>query len=122
MDRPLGTLLCCHCPKFPPRNYSWSAFKTLLRLYALLINDRILAVYYGFLSKGRAYYYLSGFEPEFEKYSLGTLIVGHGIEETIREGANEFDFLRGQEAYKYKWGAQDRFNYRRQLWRAEATL
>jgi CelD/BcsL family acetyltransferase involved in cellulose biosynthesis len=31
----------------------------------------------------------------------------------IAEGAGEFHFLRGREAYKYEWGAVDRWNFRR---------
>ena len=30
----------------------------------------------------------------------------------VREGAREFDFLRGQESYKYEWGAVDKPAYR----------
>jgi CelD/BcsL family acetyltransferase involved in cellulose biosynthesis len=36
--------------------------------------------------------------------SAGTQIVAHAIEEAAREGATEFHFLRGGEAYKYAWG------------------
>jgi CelD/BcsL family acetyltransferase involved in cellulose biosynthesis len=79
----------------------------LLRMYALSISDRIAAVYYGFLHRGRAYYYLSGIDPAFQHLSIGTLIVGCAIKEAIREGATAFDFLRGQEPYKYLWGAKD---------------
>jgi CelD/BcsL family acetyltransferase involved in cellulose biosynthesis len=43
------------------------------------------------------------------------ILIGHAIEEAAREGARDFDFLRGQEAYKYEWGAQDRWNCRRSI-------
>lgn len=89
-----------------------------LRLYAMRVGGRIVAVYYGFLDRRRAYYYLSGFDPEYDFLSPGTLVVSHSIEEAIREGAVEFDFLRGQESYKYLWGAQDRSSYRRYLRRS----
>jgi CelD/BcsL family acetyltransferase involved in cellulose biosynthesis len=80
----------------------------LLRLHALHFNDRIVAVLYGMQAKGRAYYYLSGYDPEFSHLGLGTLIVGHAIDTATQDGAQEFDFLRGAEPYKYRWGAQDR--------------
>src|ERR1051326_3682211 len=84
-----------------------------LRLFTLRLMDQIVGVLYGFvLRPRRACYYLSGFDPEFEKFSLGTLLIGHCIEEATREGAVGFDFLRGQEAYKYHWGAKDRPTYR----------
>ncbi len=87
-----------------------------LRLYGLRLAGRIVASYYGFAAGRRAYYYLGGFDPELTQLSLGTLMVAHAIQEAINESAREFDFLRGAEAYKYRWGATDRLNYRRRLW------
>ncbi|MBW3623948.1 MAG: GNAT family N-acetyltransferase [Armatimonadetes bacterium] len=92
----------------------------VLRLYAMRIGGRIVAVFYGFTDTHhpmrRSYYYLSGFEPELSHLSLGTLVIGHAVREAIRDGAAEFDFLRGHESYKYLWGAQDRWNRHRRLW------
>src|SRR5690606_34442189 len=78
-----------------------------LRLYALRFDGEVAAVYYGFLHHRRAYVYLTGFDPRFARLSLGTVLLGHAIEQAIRDGATEFDFLRGREAYKYRWGARD---------------
>jgi CelD/BcsL family acetyltransferase involved in cellulose biosynthesis len=89
-----------------------------LRMYATRRDDRIVAVFYGFAHGDTVYYYLSGYEPELEKLSIGTLIVAHALEEAVRDGAKTFDFLRGAEEYKYSWGATDRMNRRRQLFRA----
>jgi len=86
-----------------------------LRLYTLRIGARIGAVYYGFLAKGRAYAYLGGFDPVFLPAAPGKLIVLHAMTEAVREGAREFDFLRGREPYKHAWGAEDRPQYRRRL-------
>ncbi|HEU0052458.1 MAG TPA: GNAT family N-acetyltransferase [Longimicrobium sp.] len=86
-----------------------------LRMYALLLDGRIVAVHYGFAAKGRAYYYLGGFDPAFERLSVGTVLVGHAIEEAAREGCREMDFLRGREPYKYAWGAIDRSQRRLRL-------
>lgn len=80
----------------------------LLRLHALHLDGRVVAVFYGMQAKGRCYYYLSGFDPDLGELGLGTLIVGHAIEAATSEGVSEFDFLRGTEAYKYRWGAVDR--------------
>ena len=68
------------------------------------------AVYYGFLHHDRAYAYLGGFDPELPRLSPGAQIIGHAIDQAIAEGATEFHFLRGGEAYKYSWGAVDRWN------------
>jgi CelD/BcsL family acetyltransferase involved in cellulose biosynthesis len=89
-----------------------------LRLYAMRIGDRIRAVFYGFAHHDTVYYYLSGYDPDLEKISIGNTIVSHAIEEAQHAGATTFDFLRGAEEYKYAWGASDRMNRRRQLFRA----
>lgn len=96
----------------------------LLVLCALRLDDRIAAVYYGFCDPPRArrdassdrarcaYCYISGFDPAFRRASPGTLLIGHAIEDALREGATIFDFLRGTEPYKHAWGARDRRTYR----------
>jgi len=95
-------------------------WRQMLRSYVLRLDDRIIGVLYGLSdAPGRAarrfYYYLGGFDPEFERLSPGTLLIGHAIEESIRDGISSFDFLRGQEPYKYLWGARDERTYRRKL-------
>jgi CelD/BcsL family acetyltransferase involved in cellulose biosynthesis len=87
----------------------------LLRLHALRLDERIVAVMYALHAKRRAYCYLCGFDPDFDALSPGTLIFGHTIWEAVREGAREVDFLRGKERYKYFWGARERPCYGRML-------
>jgi len=91
----------------------------LARCYTLTIGGQTAAAYYGLSNRGRAYAYLGGFDPAFEEASPGAILIGHAIAEAIGEGAGEFHFLRGREAYKYSWGATDRWNQRR-LWRRQA--
>jgi len=88
-----------------------------LRMHAMRMNDRIAAVFYGFAHQGTVYYYLSGFDPALDRLSIGSLLVAHAVEEAAREGATTFDFLRGAEEYKYAWGAADRVNRRRQIFK-----
>jgi len=90
-----------------------------LRMYAMRAGGRIVATFYGFADARTVYYYLSGYDPELEKLSPGTLIVAHAVECAVRDAATTFDFLRGAEEYKTSWGAKARMNRRRQLIRAE---
>jgi CelD/BcsL family acetyltransferase involved in cellulose biosynthesis len=80
----------------------------LLRLYGLALDGRVIAALYGFAQHGRFHYYLSGFDPACAQLCAGVLVVDHAIQAAVAEGAREFDFLRGREAYKYGWGAADR--------------
>ena len=79
----------------------------LLRLSTLRIDGIVAGAYYGFARGAAAYAYLGGFDPAFAYESPGTLLVGAAIEAACRAGATEFHFLRGQEPYKYEWGAVD---------------
>ncbi len=88
-----------------------------LRMYAIRLDGRIVAVFYGFSLGRTVYYYLSGYDPQLERLSIGTLLVAHAVEQAVLAGAHTFDFLRGAEEYKYAWGAKDRINQRRQLFR-----
>lgn len=92
----------------------------LARTAVLRIAGEPVAAYYGLRHRDRAYGYLTGFDPAYGFESPGTLIAARAIEEALREGAREFHFLRGREAYKYRWGAQDRWN-RRRVWRRVAA-
>ena len=78
---------------------------------ALRMNGRRVAVLYGFadapIAPNRVCYYLSGFDPALHHLSLGTILVGNAIESAVQEQAGAFDFLRGTEAYKSKWGAHN---------------
>ena len=82
----------------------------LLRLFALSVDGRVVGAYYGFAHRRQAYGYLSGFDPSLGFDSPGTALLGHAIQAAVAEGCDTFHFLRGREAYKYAWGAVDRWN------------
>jgi CelD/BcsL family acetyltransferase involved in cellulose biosynthesis len=88
------------------------AVRGWLRQYVLRIGGAAAAVNYGFSLRGRSYYYIGGFDPQFEPSSPGALLLQHVLSEAIAEGVAEFDLLRGGELYKYRWGAESRPQYR----------
>jgi CelD/BcsL family acetyltransferase involved in cellulose biosynthesis len=93
----------------------------LLRMHALSVGDETAAVYYGAHAGGRAFFYLGGFHPSFSAISPGKLVVATAIEDAIREHATSFDFLGGQEAYKYEWNAIDQPRFKRHITRTMRT-
>jgi CelD/BcsL family acetyltransferase involved in cellulose biosynthesis len=83
-----------------------------LRFHGIRLEGELRAVLYAFAHRGRIYYYLSGFDPALEPYGPGSLLIEAAIRHGIAEGDNVFDFLRGTEGYKYRWGAENRINKR----------
>ena len=83
----------------------------LMRLQILRVGGVVAAAIMALLSPGRIYFYLSGFDTAQGFVSPGTLLLGAMLEEAIAEKRTEAHFLRGQESYKYAWGAVDRPNY-----------
>jgi CelD/BcsL family acetyltransferase involved in cellulose biosynthesis len=79
----------------------------VLYMFALRIGEHIADVLYGVQWRSRMYLYLSAFDPAFARMSIGTVILGHVVQTATNEGLHYFDFLRGQEPYKYRWGAKD---------------
>jgi CelD/BcsL family acetyltransferase involved in cellulose biosynthesis len=52
--------------------------------------------------------YNSGYDPQrFRHLSPGIVVTARSIEHAIALGRKKFDFLRGDEVYKYRFGAQD---------------
>ncbi len=88
------------------------AARGALRIYALRVSDRVGAVVYGFREGRRLHLYMQGMDPALEHLSPGTLLVGFVLEDALAEGVREVDFLRGDEPYKYQWGAGDERNVR----------
>ena len=84
----------------------------VLRLLALRLDGTPVAVLYLLADPitaphRRWSYYIGGFDPAFATLSPGLLAVGQAIDWAQAEGAAGFDFLRGREPYKYRWGAVD---------------
>jgi CelD/BcsL family acetyltransferase involved in cellulose biosynthesis len=79
-----------------------------LRLWFLELDGRPAAAWYGWRLGGRYSYYNSGFDPEFSALSPGLVLISAVIESAFEEGAGEFDFLLGEESYKYRFAERDR--------------
>ena len=74
-----------------------------LRLLILWLNARPVAALYGLRYGPTFYFYQSGFDPDYSKYSVGVATMGLAIRRAIEEGAAEYDFLHGNEEYKFHW-------------------
>lgn len=79
-----------------------------LRLFVLRLNGEPAASLYGFRYGRTFYFYQSGFDPRYSKYSVGLVTMGLAIKGAIEEGAEEYDLLHGDEAYKFDWAREAR--------------
>jgi len=87
-----------------------------LRLQVLRLGGAPAAAQCALLGGGgRVLLYLSGFDEGRARESPGAILLGDLIEWALAEGASELHFLRGDEDYKYAWGATDRFNAARRF-------
>ncbi|MBN8873276.1 MAG: GNAT family N-acetyltransferase [Rhodospirillales bacterium] len=87
----------------------------LLRLVAVELDGRPAGVVLALRDRERLYFYLGAFDPARRYESPGTLLIGHMLEQAIDERLTAAHFLRGGEAYKYRWGAIDRHSIGRSL-------
>jgi CelD/BcsL family acetyltransferase involved in cellulose biosynthesis len=94
--------------------------KGMARLHGITIDGEIAAVYYGFADRDCAYAYLTGFDPRHALLSPGSVLLEYVIEQGRKAGMREINFLRGEEPYKYEWGAEVRRNRWRELHRIAA--
>ena len=79
-----------------------------LRLWILELNGSPAAAWYGWRLGERYSYYNSGFDPVFAALSPGLVLISAVIESAFEEGASEFDFLLGEESYKYRFAERER--------------
>ena len=82
------------------------------RLSFLELNGARVASCIAFDYRDQHLLYNSGYDPQFSGLSVGLLNKAFAVKEAIELGKSVFDFLRGDERYKYDLGARDRSVYR----------
>ena len=85
--------------------------KGWLGLHFLTANDKPVGAVYSFDYSGKKYGYLTGFDPEFERYGVGNLLKMHVVEYCIKKGFGEYDLTRDFEPYKADWATGVRKNF-----------
>lgn len=74
----------------------------------LKVNDGLAAAYLSFLYQNDVQVYNSGLDSSVvESGSPGIVLLAYLIRHAIEAGYHRFDFLRGNESYKYRMGATD---------------
>ncbi len=79
-----------------------------LQLSFLTVNGTPAAAYMNFDYNNRVLVYNSGLVPEtYSHLSPGIVLLTYNIQHAIEMGRKAFDFLRGNEEYKYRMGGKD---------------
>lgn len=73
----------------------------ILILSAIFVAGKPIAAHGGYIHDGVFYYLLPGYDVEQRKLSAGLVLMEYMISEAYNEGLEEFDFLLGDEGYKF---------------------
>jgi CelD/BcsL family acetyltransferase involved in cellulose biosynthesis len=82
-----------------------------LRFEEIWIDGVCRASLYGISGGERYCYYLSGYDPEWSKLSLGFAVIGLSIAGAVERGVKFYDLLRGTETYKFGWANETRATF-----------
>jgi CelD/BcsL family acetyltransferase involved in cellulose biosynthesis len=87
----------------------------IFRLTFIEVAGQLAAGTIGFVCDGTMYLYNSAFDRTWGTLAPGMVLVGEDIRMAIEEGCTRFDLLKGDYAYKYRFGAIPR-RVRRLMW------
>jgi CelD/BcsL family acetyltransferase involved in cellulose biosynthesis len=79
-----------------------------LQLAFIEVGGEKGAAYLNFDFADHIWVYNSGFNPKFKDLSLGWVLLAYLIESATQHQRQAFDFMRGDEDYKYRFGAVNR--------------
>jgi CelD/BcsL family acetyltransferase involved in cellulose biosynthesis len=79
----------------------------LVRLSFLTVGGRRIAAAVSVVDGDSVLYYNAGVDPDARDLSPGVVMVARLVERALADGRRRLDFLRGDESYKYEWGALD---------------
>jgi CelD/BcsL family acetyltransferase involved in cellulose biosynthesis len=90
------------------REFAGQAFdRGWLRLWVMEVDDRPVAAWYGFRFGGVESYYQAGRDPDWDRYSVGFVLLVHSMREACNDGMREYRLLRGDEEYKKRFAGED---------------
>jgi len=92
-----------------------------LCLVFLKANEQTLAAQYNFMYGGTLYYHSVAFDPDWARYSPGSVLLLMVLENAIENRFSKFDFLRGMEEYKMHWAKTTCRVVDVAVWRSSAT-
>lgn len=87
----------------------WAWKEGILMLSFLVIDGKKAAGYLSFDSLNRLWVYNSGIDRSLNEYSPGWVLLAYLLRWCNEQKREAFDFMRGDEEYKYRFGGVDRY-------------
>jgi len=87
----------------------------IVRIEELWVDGACRASYYGMESGDRYHLYQTGFDLDWARRSVAFIRLGLSIQEAADRGVKTYDFLRGNETYKFDWATATRVTVRVQV-------
>lgn len=78
-------------------------------VWQLRHDGRVVGVAVNLVDSSAFYYWLGGYDPGSARLGLGKIVIAEGIRSSIASGRRRFDFMVGQEPYKYWFGSRDSY-------------
>lgn len=78
-----------------------------LRLWLAEIDGEPVAAWYGWRFAGSEWYFQSGRITDYDRLSLGFVLLTHSIREACQDGMDAYHFLAGDEGYKARLAQED---------------
>jgi CelD/BcsL family acetyltransferase involved in cellulose biosynthesis len=78
-----------------------------LLIVDITVGERVIAAAVAFDDGTTCFFWNAGMDPAARELSPGVIATAMLIRDRMEAGTRRFDFLRGDEAYKYEWGAAD---------------
>ena len=73
------------------------------RIYVLEVDGAPAAAWYGWRLGDRTLYYQAGFDPTWERHSVGLLLLAETVKGAIEEGCDRYEMLLGNESFKARF-------------------
>jgi len=79
-----------------------------IAIHLIHSEEKTIAAIGTFTFHKKILYFQAGFDPDYYRFSPGTVLFAQCISDAIADKADEFDFLFGDEEFKFAWSTVHR--------------
>jgi len=82
------------------------ADRGMVRVFTIHFQGQTAALNLAFLFRNTVFAYMSAFDPQHEHFGFGRKLLHDAIKHCYESGVAYWNFMRGDEPYKFSWGAE----------------